>query len=131
MSRGPRDPVDAGAPWPTRTGPGCVCGAWAKGLGAGPETLRGRDPAGGVRVGRRRPARHHHRGGPAHRGAGVGVRAGRGRGARSGGARRLAPWRRSVSARRADPPTASTSAREELRGPCRICTALTESGRQA
>ena len=47
MSRGPRDPVDAGAPWPTRTGPGCVCGAWAKGLGAGPETLRGRDPAGG------------------------------------------------------------------------------------
>ena len=26
----------------------------------------------GVRVGRRRPARHHHRGGPAHRGAGVG-----------------------------------------------------------
>ena len=82
----------------------------------------------GVRVGRRRPARHHHRGGPAHRGAGVGVRAGRGRGARSGGARRLAPWRRSVSARRADPPSASTSAREGLRGPCRVCAVLTESG---
>lgn len=51
-----------------------------------------------------------------------------GRGARSGGARRIALWRRSVSARRADPPSASTSAREELRGPCRICTVLTESG---
>lgn len=37
-------------------------------------------------------------------------------------------WRRSVSARRADPPSASTSAREELRGPCRVCTVLTGSG---
>ena len=36
MSRGPRDPVDAGAPWPTRTGLGGVCGAWATGPGAGP-----------------------------------------------------------------------------------------------
>ena len=57
-------------------------------LGAGPETLRGRVRQGG-RVGRRRPARHHHREGPAHRGAGVGgPRAGGGR-ARSCGARRL------------------------------------------
>ena len=36
-----------GRPGPSRTGLGGVCGAWAKGLGAGPETLRGRDPAGG------------------------------------------------------------------------------------
>ena len=119
-----------GRPDPSRTGLGGVCGAWATSWGPAPRPCA----AGirqGVRVGRRRPARHHHRGGPAHRGAGVGgPRAGGGR-ARSGGARRLAPWRRSVSARRADPPTASTSAREELRGPCRICTALTESGRQA
>ena len=79
MSRRPRDPVDAGAPWPTRTGPGCVCGAWAKGLGAGPETLRGRDPAGGFgSVAGDRPGTTT--GGPAHRGAGVGGSAGRGRG---------------------------------------------------
>ena len=56
-----------------------------------------------------------------------GVR-GPGAGARSGGARRIALWRRSVSARRADPPSASTSAREELRGPCRICAVLTGPG---
>ena len=28
-------------PWPARIGLGGVCGAWAKGLGEGPETLRG------------------------------------------------------------------------------------------
>ena len=56
--------------------------------------------------------------------------AGRGRGARSGGARRLALWRRSVSAPAAGPPNASTSAREELRGPRRVCAVLTESGVQ-
>ena len=130
MSRGPRDPVDAGAPWPTRTGPGCVCGAWAKGLGAGPETLRGRDPAGGFgSVAGDRP-------GTTTEGA---RRTGElekevrepGAGGRDPEERVGLSWRRSVSARRADPPTASTSAREELRGPCRICTALTESGRQA
>ena len=55
----------------------------------------GDPPLGPARSGRAgrdrrwRPARHHHRGGPAHRGAGVGgPRAGGGR-ARSGGARRL------------------------------------------
>ena len=51
-----------------------------------------------------------------------------GRRARSGGACRLALWRRSVSARRAGPPSASTSAREGLRGPRRVCAVLTGSG---
>ena len=66
------DRVDAGAPWPTRTGLGGVCGAWAKGPGAGPGILRGRDPAGGFgSVGGDRPGTTAE-GGPAHRGAGVG-----------------------------------------------------------
>ena len=51
-----------------------------------------------------------------------------GRRARSGGACRLALWRRSVSAHRAGPPSASTSAREGLRGPRRVCAVLTGSG---
>ena len=37
-------------------------------------------------------------------------------------------WRRSVSAPATDPPGASTGAREELRGLCRVCRVLTESG---
>ena len=104
------DPVDAGRPGLSRTGPG---------------TLRGRGPPGGSgRLPATGPA-------PPPRGPGApgepasGVRAGREAG---GGDASACPWRRSVSARRADPPTASTSAREELRGPCRICTVLTESG---
>ena len=51
-----------------------------------------------------------------------------GRRARSGEACRLALWRRSVSAHRAGPPSASTSAREGLRGPRRVCAVLTGSG---
>ena len=60
-----------GRPDPSRTGLGGVCGAWATSWGPAPRPCA----AGirqGVRVGRRRPARHHHRGGPAHQGAGEG-----------------------------------------------------------
>ena len=119
-----------GRPGPSRTGLGGVCSAWATswGLAPGPCAAGIRQ---GVRVGRRGPARHHHRGarrtgepgtlavvnpaalprGPAHRGAGVG-------GPRAGGGGAIGRsasaclWRRRVSARRADPPTASTNARD-------------------
>ena len=47
MSRRPRDRVDAGAPWPVPDRPGGCLRRVGDELGAGPETLRGRDPAGG------------------------------------------------------------------------------------
>ena len=96
-------------------------------LGAGPEALRGRDPAGGLGrspgTGPAPPPR-----GPGAPGSRRWRSAGRGRGGAIGRSASACPWRRSVSARRADPPSASTSAREGLRGLCRVCAVLTESG---
>ena len=54
--------------------------------------------------------------------------AGRGREGAIGRSASACPWRRSVSAPAADPPSASTSAGEELRGPRRVCAVLTGSG---
>ena len=128
MSRGPRDPVDAGAPWPTRTGLGVFA---ARGRRAGG---RPRDPArpgsaGGFgSVAGDRPGTTTEGARRTGEPASGGPRAGGG--GRDRAERVGLSWRRSVSARRADPPSASTSAREELRGPCRVCTVLTGSGRQ-
>ena len=76
-----------GRPGPSRTGLGGVCGAWATswGLAPGPCAAGIRQ---GVRVGRRGPARHHHRGARRTGEPALEVRE-PGAGARSGGARRL------------------------------------------